>query len=140
MHGSDSTDGSMPSTRYHRQAAIRELECLLASAQELRVSVRTSEAVYRKELKILKDRGSVSQALREAHAGTARMVLTDALGSFDLARHNSRLTLFAAGLAEDMTIGELGRAWRFSRQLASRYAKEARNQLTETASYSNESA
>jgi hypothetical protein len=51
--------------------------------------------------------------------------MTDALDQFERLRHRSRLSLVVAGLDEGMTIGQFGRAWGFSRQLAARYAKEA---------------
>jgi hypothetical protein len=120
---------SAHSTTRTREAAIRELECLLASAEELRTSLRTTEVVYRKALKTLKSGKKVSESLRNVQAGAVRQALNAKLESFELVRHRSRLTLIAAGLREGMTIGELGRAWGFSRQLASRYAKEARGQL-----------
>ena len=41
-------------------------------------------------------------------------------------RHASRIAVFAVGLAEGISIGELGRLYGFSRQLGQRFAKEAR--------------
>ena len=41
-------------------------------------------------------------------------------------RHEARLKVFALALDQGMSIGALARAWGFSRQLAARYAKEAR--------------
>jgi transposase len=49
-----------------------------------------------------------------------------ALEAVEKARHEARLTVFAMGLEQGMSIGELGRMFGFSRQLAARYAKEAR--------------
>ena len=123
------TEGGMDSTERLRETAIRELEHLLRSAAELRSSVRTGEVGYRKALAALKKGTEVSDVLREVHAGTTRQALTEMLTSFNLVRHRSRLALFAAGLAEGMTIGELGRVWGFSRQLASQCAREARGHL-----------
>ncbi len=56
----------------------------------------------------------------------ARLALREAFDQFEHQRHRTRLALVRAGLEEGMTIGELGRAWGFSRQLAARYAKECR--------------
>jgi hypothetical protein len=53
--------------------------------------------------------------------------MTRALDEFEQLRHRSRLSLITAGLDEGMTIGQFGRAWGFSRQLAARYVKEARH-------------
>jgi hypothetical protein len=52
--------------------------------------------------------------------------MNDALNAVELVRHEMRLKIFQIGLDEGMTIGDLGRAFGFSRQLASRIAKEAR--------------
>jgi hypothetical protein len=130
----------LSSTMHPREEAIRELELLLSSAEEVRASVRSTEVRYRKGLKLLKEGIEVSVALDQVHAGSARLSLTKTLASFELARHRTRLALIAFGLAEGMTIGELGRSWGFSRQLASRYAKEARGQSGTSTSTSKESA
>jgi hypothetical protein len=54
--------------------------------------------------------------------------VNDALNRVERCRHEARRAVFAAALKEGRTIGELGRAWGFSRQLAARYAKEARGE------------
>jgi len=119
----------MTETTDPRHAAILELEHLLASAEELRSSVRSTEATYRRSLLLLKGGFPVSEALEQKATKSTRMALTEALTSFELNRHRTRLAFTAAGLAEGMTIGEIGRAWGFSRTLASRYAREAREAL-----------
>lgn len=129
MHDSGTNKWDMISEERTREVAILELEHLLASAVQLRSLMRSTEGRYRRVLKILRQGTVVSKALDDVHAGAARLALTEALASFELRRHRSRLALIAAGLAEGMTIGELSRAWGFSRQLGSRYAKEARGQL-----------
>ena len=60
-------------------------------------------------------------------AGAARLQLSECLEEFERCRHEVRLSLIVAGLDEGMSLGELGKAWGFSRQMASRYAEEARN-------------
>jgi hypothetical protein len=112
--------------RCPRTAAIADIEHLLAAAQALRASVRSTEVQYRRTLRLLEKGAEISDALEDVQAGATRLTLTQTLDTFEMMRHRSRLALVAAGLAEGMTIGELGRTWRFSRQLASRYAKEAR--------------
>jgi len=112
--------------RCPRTAAVADIEHLLAAAQALRASVRSTEVQYRRTLRLLESGAEISDALENVQAGAKRLALTQTLDTFETMRHRSRLALVAAGLAEGMTIGELGRTWRFSRQLASRYAKEAR--------------
>jgi len=70
-------------------------------------------------------------------AVTAPEVLGDvarALKNLEETRHASRTAVFAVGMAEGVSIGELARLYGFSRQLAQRFAKEARGrcQLAES--------
>jgi hypothetical protein len=55
-----------------------------------------------------------------------RKTMTQQIEELEAARHNVRLAVFILGLNEGLSIGELGRSMGFSRQLASTYAKEAR--------------
>jgi hypothetical protein len=112
--------------RCPRTAAMADIEHLLAAARALRASVLSTEVQYRRTLRLLQKGAPISDALEDGQAGATRLTLTQTLDTFETMRHRSRLALVAAGLAEGMTIGELGRTWRFSRQPASRYAKEAR--------------
>ena len=48
------------------------------------------------------------------------------LDALERARHRVRQGVFALGLSEGMTIGDLGRLYGFSRQLAARIAREVR--------------
>ena len=112
--------------RRPRPAAVQEIEHLLASAQVLKASVRSMEVQYHRTLRLLEKGAEISDILEDVHAGATRLALTQTLDTFEMMRHRTRLALMAAGLSEGMTIGELGRAWKFSRQLAARYAKEAR--------------
>ena len=49
------------------------------------------------------------------------------LDELERARHRVRKAVFALGLSEGMTIGDLGRLYGFSRQLAARIAREIRD-------------
>ena len=51
------------------------------------------------------------------------------MAEFERHRHSTRITLTAAALEEGMTIGQIARAWGFSRQLAARYAREAQTKF-----------
>lgn len=52
--------------------------------------------------------------------------VTKQLDELERARHRVRTAVFALGLSEGMTIGQLGRLYGFSRQLAARIAAEVR--------------
>jgi hypothetical protein len=108
-----------------RDIALEEIDELLAAARRLRADLRAKEAVYRQVSRQLRRGTAVSATMQESGASTMRQELTDALDEFERCRHRTRLALTRAGLDEGMTIGELGRAWGFSRQLAARYAREA---------------
>jgi hypothetical protein len=68
----------------------------------------------------------VATALAASHPAETRNAMNDALNGVEAARHSMRLRLFKLGLDQGLSIGELGRIFGFSRQLASRYAKEAK--------------
>ena len=107
--------------------AHREIVRFLESAKALRDELRSKEANYRRMAKLL-DRGDdIRTILAELNAADARQELTDALEELERSRHRVKIAVAATGLDEGMTIGELGRAWGVSRQLAARYAKEARS-------------
>jgi hypothetical protein len=111
-----------------RRTAIAETRRLLDEARQLRDRLRTCETTYRRSLRELERGAAIRTVLNNAEVGDVRQSLNDALQQFEQTRHRSRLAIIASGLQEGMTIGELGRSWRFSRQLASRYAKEARSE------------
>jgi hypothetical protein len=52
--------------------------------------------------------------------------MTAVLKELERARYEARSAAFALGLTEGLSIGELGRLYGVSRQLAQRFAKEAR--------------
>jgi hypothetical protein len=67
-----------------------------------------------------------SVALSQARITENRDVLNEALFELEQRRRASRVASFRSALAHGITISELSRIWGFSRQMASRYAKEAR--------------
>jgi hypothetical protein len=110
-----------------RDDALREIDDLLKSAKRLRGDLRAKEASYRRMASQLEKGTGIGTAMAALGAPTARQELTDRLDEFERCRHRARLAITAAGLSEGLSIGDIGRAWGFSRQLAARYAKEARD-------------
>jgi hypothetical protein len=51
--------------------------------------------------------------------------MSDAIAGFETARHRFRLALIAVAVDNGMSASRIGDAFAFSRQLASRYLKEA---------------
>ncbi len=109
-----------------RDGALREIEDLLASARRLRADLRAKETSYRRMARQLEKGTDIATAMATLGAHVARQELTDSLDDFEHCRHRTRLAITAVGLVEGLSIGDVGRAWGFSRQLAARYAKEAR--------------
>jgi len=70
--------------------------------------------------------GLAKDILVPAVGGSIRRSVSDAMGEVESARHRFRLALVAVALDNGMTAGQIGEAFAFSRQLASRYLKEAR--------------
>jgi len=65
--------------------------------------------------------------------GAARRNVTAVMNEFESARHRFRLALVAVAVDHGMTAAQIGQAFAFSRQLASRYLKEARELWPELA-------
>ena len=65
--------------------------------------------------------------------GTIRRSVSDAMSELESARHRFRLALVAVAIDNGMTAGQVGEAFGFSRQLASRYLKEARGKWPDLA-------
>lgn len=55
-----------------------------------------------------------------------RLSLAEALKRYETARHRARAEIIAMALDEGINISEIARIFGFSRQLAQRYAREAR--------------
>jgi DNA invertase Pin-like site-specific DNA recombinase len=107
-----------------RGAAYTDLQRLVRCVDELQVKLRATRAQYLKALSSLEHGDTVESALANAEADRTRQGLTADLEVLERARHASRLSLIAAGVAEGMSINSIGRAWGISRQLASRYVHE----------------
>lgn len=75
--------------------------------------------------------GLVMELMVPTVGGTVRRTLSDAMSDFESARHRVRVALVAVALDNGMTSAETGEAFCFSRQLASRYVKEARQKWPE---------
>jgi hypothetical protein len=113
----------MPITR---EQALQKAEALADALAELRKTTQATERLIRQALKkFAEDDTPIAGTLALTTPSATRQSMNEALGAVEAARHQMRLTIFAAGLDAGMSIGELGRAFGFSRQLAARYAKEA---------------
>ena len=104
----------------------RQIEAVITINQETRQSMRDSELVLKRALRVLVKTQSAQQALLGMPPVNERPNLRVSMKRFEEARHELRLAVIAQCLDEGMSIGEVSRQYGFSRQLASRLAKEMR--------------
>ena len=104
-----------------RDAAVRLSQMLVEDASNVEGSL---DAVRN---------GLVMELLAPAVGGSFRRCLSEAMSEFESTRHRFRLALVAVAIDNGMTAVDIGAAFAFSRQLASRYLKEARAKWPELA-------
>ena len=103
---------------------VHSAEELLTALSSARQSLRDVEQSLGRALENVGRGDGVLNSMLDYGAGSTREVVNRALQELERRRHTLRLTIFALALSEGYTIGRLGRIFGFSRQLASRYAKE----------------
>jgi len=105
--------------------AVDAAEQLLAALEGLRDATRRAEVAVRRGLDEAGRGGDVWAAFTAVDPAAVRESMNQALKAVEQTRHRMRLAVFASALERGTSIGELGRLFGFSRQLAARYAKEA---------------
>lgn len=105
--------------------AEHEVEDLLEAAKKLRTNLLRIEVSYRRTLKALHRRSELTATIKAGRFDAVREELTGAIKSFERQRHRARGSVIRAQAAEGQSMSEIGRSWGFSRQLATRYAREA---------------
>jgi hypothetical protein len=106
--------------------AIRCVERVVEAMQNLRRLLEIREEELRRAIGAREWTGDFAESVSQAHVTESREELNEALFMFDKARRESRIASFRSALDHGVSINELSRIWGFSRQMASRYAKEAR--------------
>jgi hypothetical protein len=116
-------DAQMSDAQDHAAEALEEVADALRDA---RLAFHVAEDLTRATLKS-NTRGVPDAAVLRANPVVeGRRPVDEALAQLERARHKVLVAIFAVALEDGMTIAELARNYGFSRQLASRYAKEAR--------------
>ena len=105
--------------------AIRCTEQLIEAMQNLRRFLEIREETLRRALRPNEPTSDFSGALKGAQITEHREDLNEALFELERCRRESRIASFRSALDHGVSISELSRIWGFSRQMASRYAKEA---------------
>ncbi len=106
-----------------------DLELLIAdvdqAAESLIKALRASVRANSRLLSEMKKGGPVVEMMERLDSRDKRLSLNDALDRLEEARHRARAEMISRALGEGVSIGEIARAYGFSRQLAQRYAREA---------------
>ena len=111
----------MPNTSETVAMAMQGLIEANRSAREVMVK---NERRLKRAMKNLERGIDVRTAIQTTHPDAPRQSTNEALEAYEAARHNLRLAVIRELLASGMSLREIGKQWGFSRQLASRYAKE----------------
>jgi hypothetical protein len=108
--------------------AIRSVERVIEAMQNLRRILEMREETLRRALRFREPASDFTVAVKDAHMTEDREDLQEALFVLEQRRRESRIASFRSALDHGVSINELSRIWGFSRQMASRYAKEAREE------------
>jgi DNA-directed RNA polymerase specialized sigma24 family protein len=113
-------------SKLERQATSSMNELLDALA-EARDEIRRSEQGIRRTLKKVERGEALTAAVIADAPSESRQSFDDAMEALTALRHRTRSLVFALAVEEGLSIGEVGRTWGISRQLASRYVRESSN-------------
>ena len=116
--------------RRDQKLLLHDLDAVENAMEEHLDTVRYCMAQSRELRELIASGVDVNDALMAGRMAELRKSLTGSIKELEDTRHRSRLSLVAVGLREGMSIGDFSRIWGISRQLASRYAREARTNDT----------
>ncbi len=111
-------------SKVERQA-IASMKQLLEALVEARDELRSAEQGVRRTLRRVERGQALASVVIGDGPSESRQSFDDAMEAVTTLRHRTRSLLFALALEEGLSIGEVGRTWGISRQLASRYVREA---------------
>jgi hypothetical protein len=104
--------------------AVAAVEAFISSMTVARAEMRKTEKFLQDVLQRVVDQGETVESLIELMPPAKRReALHDALEDVGRTRHLAREKVFSLALDRGVSVADLGRAWGFSRQLASRYVK-----------------
>jgi DNA-directed RNA polymerase specialized sigma24 family protein len=113
-------------SKLERQATT-SMKDLLGALAEARDEIRRSEQGIRRTLRRVERGQPLASAVIADEPSESRQAFDDAMESLTSLRHRTRSLVFALAVEEGLSIGEVGRTWGISRQLASRYVREVGN-------------
>jgi hypothetical protein len=125
----DETAEAMTETRAENdERMLRCAERLIDAMEHLRLALEKREGDLRAARARYDSGNNFSGSLRAANIAEERDELNEALFELERRRRESRLAVFRSALDHGVSINELARMWGFSRQMASRYARDARQE------------
>jgi ABC-type transporter Mla subunit MlaD len=93
-----------------RDKVIADIESLIGAIDAVVRHLQANKRLLKRALSMISDGSEVATTMAATRAADVRQGANEVLDALETARHNSRLSIFAAGLDEGMTIGELARA------------------------------
>ncbi len=105
--------------------AVESVEELIEALVSAGAEIRKTEQSLRLALKRVEEGEELESVLVTVQPADLRQSLNEALELVNQRRHATRLKVFALVLERGHSIADVGRAWGISRQLASRYVREA---------------
>jgi hypothetical protein len=125
----DETAEAMTETRAENdERMLRCAERLIDAMEHLRLALEKREGDLQAARARYDSGNNFSGSLRAANIAEERDELNEALFELERRRRESRLAVFRSALDHGVSINELARMWGFSRQMASRYARDARQE------------
>ena len=103
----------------------------MAASARLRAGLLRGERIGKAMIRNIEAGVPVSSSVDASgtDAATMRRSTNDLLEDFEHSRHRMRVAFMLPSLAEGMSIGAIGRTLGISRQLASRFVREAKEEL-----------
>ena len=111
------------------KAAIHTVELVIEAMENLQVVLSRRIESLRQSIEFEEPAADYEDAVKDSHMTEEREDLQEALFSSSSAAANRGVAAFRSALDHGVSISELARIWGFSRQMASRYAKEARGEI-----------
>jgi hypothetical protein len=105
--------------------AVEALENFISAVVTARGELRKTERFLREVLRLVDEGQMIESLILLKPPSGRRQEYQEALEEVNRRRHVARQKAFALALERGVSISELARAWGISRQLASRYVKEA---------------
>ena len=109
--------------------AIHSVELVIEAMENLQVVLGRRMESLRRSIQFEGPAADYEEAVKDSHMTDEREDLQEALYVLEQRRRESRVAAFRSALDHGVSISELARIWGFSRQMASRYAKEARGEI-----------